>query len=237
MNNTDLNSLENKLGVKFINSKLLSEALTHRSYVNENRGEGLQHNERLEFLGDAVLELVITEFLFKKYEDHPEGDLTSFRAALVKTESLAEEAERLGFGEFIFMSKGEESTGGRQRPYILANTVEAIIGAIYLDQGYETAKKFIIDNIAHKTEDIVNSRLDIDSKSKLQEVAQESVKLTPIYEFISSEGPDHDKTFIMAVKIGENEFGRGKGRSKQEAEQKAAEDALNNWESLVNKYF
>lgn len=235
--NSDLTNFPSKIGVTFKNSALLQEALTHRSFVNENKEQATSHNERLEFLGDAVLELVVTEFLFKTYEDYPEGDLTSFRAALVKTESLAEEAERLQIGEFILMSKGEEATGGRSRPYILANTVEAIIGAIYLDSGYQVSEEFIIKNICYKADNIVKSRLDIDSKSKLQEIAQEVVKITPSYEFLNSKGPDHDKIFEMAVLLGDKVFGKGEGKSKQEAEQKAAQDALENWENLVQKYF
>lgn len=234
--NNDLPNLSSKIGVEFKNTKFIEEALTHRSYVNENK-EIQTHNERLEFLGDAVLELVVTEFLFKTYETYPEGDLTSFRAALVKTESLAEEAERLDLGEFILMSKGEEATGGRTRPYILANTVEAIIGAIYLDSGYQASEEFILKHICYKADMIVKSRLDIDSKSKLQEIAQEVVKITPSYEFVSSKGPDHDKIFEMAVLLGDKAFGRGEGKSKQEAEQNAAENALTNWENLIQKYF
>lgn len=235
--NSELSNFLAKIGINFKNMDLVEEALTHRSYVNENRDKVGNHNERMEYLGDAVLELVVTEFLFRTYETYPEGDLTSFRAALVKTESLAEEAERLGVGEFILMSKGEEATGGRTRPYILANTVEAIIGAIYLDQGYNASEEFILKNICYKIDNIVKSRLDIDSKSKLQEIAQEVVKITPSYEFIKSQGPDHDKIFEMAVMLGEKTFGRGQGKSKQEAEQKAAQDALDNWDSLVQKYF
>lgn len=232
-----VSDLGNKLGITFNNLALLQEALTHRSYVNENKGQSLQHNERLEFLGDAVLELATTEYLFRKYADHKEGALTSFRAALVKTESLAEEAVRLEIGNYILMSKGEEATGGRSRIYILANTMEAIIGAIYLDLGYAAAETFITENISYKADAIVNERLDIDAKSKLQELAQETTRITPSYVYIGSEGPDHNKTFEMAVYIGDYEFGRGKGKSKQEAEQQAAALGIENWNELSNKYF
>lgn len=232
-----VSDLSTKLGISFNNLAYLHEALTHRSYVNENKAQGLQHNERLEFLGDAVLELATTEYLFTKYADYKEGALTSFRAALVKTESLAEEAIRLGIGEYILMSKGEEATGGRSRIYILANTMEAIIGAIYLDSGYATAEAFITKNISYKSDAIVNERLDIDAKSKLQELAQEITRITPSYVFVGSEGPDHNKTFEMAVYIGDHEFGRGKGKSKQEAEQQAASLGIENWDELSSKYF
>ncbi len=237
MKDLKINTLLKKLHIKFKKTELLVEAFTHRSYLNEFRNTGMQHNEKLEFLGDAVLELVATEFLFSKYPDFKEGDLTSFRAALVKTESLAEEAKRLELGEYILMSKGEESTGGRNRPYILANTIEAFIGALYLSEGYEESKKFIIENICYKSDEIISERLDIDAKSKLQEIAQESTKITPNYSLVGSSGPDHNKTFEMAVNIGEYEFGRGTGKSKQDAEQSAAKEALLKWDKLVKKHF
>jgi ribonuclease III len=161
----------------FHNLEMLKEAFTHRSF-------GKKHNERLEFLGDAVLELVITELLFQDFPTRTEGELTSFRAAIVKTESLAEEAIRLGLGEYIFMSKGEEATGGRLRQYILADVLESFIGAIYLDQGYETVKSFINDNLYYKAKKIVELRSDIDAKSKLQELAQERFKETPFYKVV-----------------------------------------------------
>lgn len=227
--NQNLNEFSKNIKVEIKNKELLTEALTHRSYINELKDPSIQHNEKLEFLGDAVLELVVTEFLFNKYPQYKEGDLTSFRAALVKTESLAEEAKKLNMGEYIRMSKGEEATGGRQRPYILANTMEAVIGAMYLSEGYETCKEFIVRVICYKIDQIMQSRLDIDSKSKLQEMAQETTRITPTYKLISAIGPDHDKTFEMAVFIGEVEYGKGKGKSKQEAEQAAAAFALAHW--------
>jgi len=232
-----LNKFAKSIKVTFKQLPLLKEALIHRSYLNELKDPSLQHNERLEFLGDAVLELVVTEFLFNKYPNYKEGELTSFRAALVKTESLAQEAKRLNVGEYIYMSKGEEATGGRNRPYILANTMEAIIGAIYLSEDYKVCKTLILREICYKIEDIINARLDIDAKSKLQELSQENVRITPTYKLISAMGPDHNKTFEMAVLIGENEFATGKGRSKQEAEQEAAKAALKNWTSLLNKFY
>jgi ribonuclease III len=205
------------------NIEFFKEAFTHRSY-------GKDHNERLEFLGDAVLELVVTELLFDQYKDMSEGELTSFRAALVRTQSLSDEALRLNLGDLIRMSKGEEMTGGRARQYILADVFEALIGAIYLDRGYETAKKFIRDNLYYKINEIVKSRSDIDSKSKLQELSQEKFKETPYYKVIKEEGPDHDKTFTVVVVIGEKEYSLGEGKSKQTAEQEAAAKTLENLE-------
>lgn len=202
------------------NIDIFLEAFTHRSFSRH-------HNERLEFLGDAVLELVITELLFQDYKSKMEGELTSFRAALVKTESLAQEAQRLGISEYIRMSKGEEATGGRNRQYILADVFEAFMGAIYLDQGYNAAKVFIEKNIYYKIVEIVSGRLDIDAKSKLQEFAQEKFKATPMYKVVNEEGPDHDKTFTVIVVIGEKEFEKGSGKSKQLAEQEAAMKTLN----------
>lgn len=230
--NKNLQELEEKLKLEFKNKSLLEDALVHRSYHNEG-----ENNERLEFLGDAVLELAVTKFLFHKYADRKEGDLTSFRAALVRTESLSEEAVRLGIGDFIFMSNGEEATGGRTRPYILANTVEAIIGAIYMDQGFDKADEFITREICFKIDEIVKNRLDIDPKSKLQEIVQEQLKITPSYEMIKSEGPDHEKIFTMAVTVNNKKLASAKGDSKQNAEQNAAEIALREWDKLMEKHF
>jgi ribonuclease-3 len=231
-----LKEFEKILGIKIKDYELLQTSLIHRSYLNENRTIS-EHNERLEFLGDAVLELITTEFLFDKYPERTEGDLTSFRAALVKTESLAETAEKLKYGEYIFMSRGEEATGGRSRPYILANTYEAVLGYIYLDQGYTVAKDFVEKTLLPKADEIVAKRLDIDSKSQLQELAQEILRITPTYEVLKEEGPDHEKTFTLGVMIGDYEFGSGSGASKQEAAQAAAAKALQNWEKYVSKYF
>lgn len=233
----DQKRVEQIIGIKINSLEIFTEALTHRSYVNEIKNEKFPHNERLEFLGDAVLEIIITEYLFDKYPEFKEGQLTSLRSALVKTESLAFEAEKLQIGELIIMSKGEESTGGRNRPYILANTMESIIGALYKDSGYEAVKAFIIEKIAYKTDAIFDSRADVDSKSKLQEMSQEILKITPAYVLVSAEGPDHAKTFEMSVNIETNSFGIGKGKSKQEAEQDAAKKALKSWDKLVKKYY
>ena len=224
MKKTEMNKIEEfekGIGITFVNKQLLKDALTHRSYVNEHK-ECKTHNERLEFLGDAVLELVVSDYLFNKFLTRPEGELTSFRSALVKTESLADTATTLNIGEYMFLSKGEEDTGGRTKNYLLANTFEAIIGAMYLDQGYTACKEFIYAHLLEKLGDIVKNRLDIDSKTKIQEMAQAKYKVTPIYEVIEQKGPDHDKEFTVVVKINSNVIGEGKGSSKQRAEEDAA---------------
>lgn len=226
--NRRMNSIDEfkkNIAVEFKDNDLLLLALTHRSYVNEHRSV-TQHNERLEFLGDAVLELITSDYLFNTYPDRAEGDLTSFRAALVRTESLAETALNIGVGENIRLSKGEEDTGGRSKSYLLANALEAIIGAIYLDQGYEKAKEFVHTFLIKKIDHIVANRLDIDSKTKIQELAQAKYKVTPFYEVIEEEGPDHDKKFTVVVKINEKEIGKGIGTSKQKAEEEAAKEGV-----------
>ncbi len=230
-----LSKFQKKLKVKFDDLKLLKQSLIHKSYLNEVREKGASHNERLEFLGDAVLELIVTKYLFDHYPDRAEGELTSFRAAIVRTESLAGTAEELDFGEFIYMSKGEEATGGRKRPFILANTFESVIGAIYLDQGLDEASTFLHQTLIPKIEKIVKNRLDIDAKSKLQEISQEKVKETPTYTLVSEEGPDHEKTFTVAVTIKSIELKKGRGKSKQEAEQNAAKTTLKHWDEVVKK--
>lgn len=222
----DFSLLEQRLGLSFSNIGLLVEALTHRSYLNEHREYAGNHNERLEFLGDAVLELASTDFLFKKFPAKPEGDLTSYRAALVNTVSLAESAQALGVGEFLLLSKGESRDTGRARDVILADAFEAIIGAIYLDAGYAPAEAFIMKNLCAKIDDIIAKRSYQDAKSRFQEIAQEKRSITPNYETLSEVGPDHAKIFTVGVFIGDKEIARGEGQSKQEAEQKAAEAGL-----------
>ncbi len=201
-------------------------AVTHRSYLNEHREATWDHNERLEFLGDAVLELVVTDFLFHKYPEKPEGELTAVRAALVNTVSLSAAAEELGVNDFLLMSKGEAKDVGRARQYILANVFEACIGAIYLDQGYAQAQQFIASRLFAKTDEIVRQRLWQDAKSRFQELAQEEVSVTPTYETIAQVGPDHDRIFTVGVYLRQELIAEGKGRSKQEAEQQAAEAAI-----------
>ena len=214
----------------FQNSQLLNTALTHRSALNEFPDISPESNERLEFLGDAVLELVTTEYLFETFKEEQEGVLTSYRSALVKTGTLAEIAIDLKLGEKLNMSKGEEATGGRNNPALLANTMEAVIGALYLDQGYEVVKKFISESLLWKVEEIVSKKLYKDPKSLLQEVVQAKSLGTPIYEVISEEGPDHDKVFTVGVYINDAITGQGTGKSKQLAQQAAASEALKEYE-------
>ena len=222
----EFKSFESKIGVTFKNQQLLETAFTHRSYLNENRADGREHNERLEFLGDAVLELVVTEFLYKKYPEKPEGELTALRAALVNTVSIADAAAKLGMNEYLLLSRGEAKDTGRARGIILANAFEAVIGAIYLDQGYKPAYDFIDAQLFHKTDEVVEKKLWQDAKSKLQEIAQERLAVTPTYELVNQTGPDHDKIFVVAAYLGREKTALGEGRSKQEAEQQAAENAL-----------
>ncbi len=223
----DFSTFAKQLGLSFNNLDLLIEALTHRSYLNEHRDYTGAHNERLEFLGDAVLELAATDFLFKKFPAKPEGELTAYRAALVNTVSLAESAQALGINDYLLLSKGESKDTGRARDVILADVFEAIIGAIYLDSGYEAAEAFIAKNLYTKIDDVIAKRSYQDAKSRFQELAQEKRGVTPNYETLSEVGPDHNKRFTVGVFIGASEIARGEGASKQEAEQSAAQNALN----------
>lgn len=222
----DFSPFEKKIGHDFKNKSFIEAAFTHRSYLNENREPGREHNERLEFLGDAVLELVVTAYLYAKYPDKPEGELTSFRAALVNTVSISDAATKLGMNEFLLLSRGESKDIGRARSIILANAFEAVIGALYLDAGYEAAEKFIAEQLFYKTDEVVEKRLWQDAKSRFQEMAQEKVGVTPRYEVVSQSGPDHEKRFVTGVYLGGLQIAKGEGRSKQEAEQAAAEAAL-----------
>ncbi|MFM2330822.1 MAG: hypothetical protein RLZZ26_329 [Candidatus Parcubacteria bacterium] len=222
----DFSTFASKIGITFSNIDLLVEAFTHRSYLNEHREYAGSHNERLEFLGDAVLELAATNFLFKKYPTRTEGELTSYRAALVNTVSLAESAQSLGINEYLLLSRGESKDTGRAREVILADAFEAIIGAIYLDQGFAAAESFIAQNLFGKIEGVIAKRSYQDAKSRFQEIAQEKRGTTPRYETLSQEGPDHAKLFTVGVFIGTEEVARGEGQSKQEAEQSAAQAGL-----------
>lgn len=222
----DYTVFEKKIDIIFKDKDLLINAFTHRSYINEHSGSGLEHNERLEFLGDAVLELVTTHELFIRYPQTPEGELTAYRAALVNTNSIAEAGEALGMNEYLLLSKGEAKDTGKARSVIIADTFEALIGAIYLDQGYDAAKKFIVTTLMGKIEEIVEKNLWRDAKSLLQEKAQESEGITPIYKIIEEKGPDHDKHFTAGAYIGSRLLAKGRGKSKQEAEQDAARKAL-----------
>jgi len=222
----DISALEEILGVEFKNKDYLLSAMTHRSYLNEHKEAKQDHNERLEFLGDAVLELVITDFLFNKYPDKPEGELTAVRAALVNTNSLAEASTKLGLNDYLLLSKGEAKDTGRARVYILANSFEAVIGALYMDQGYAVAKDFISRQLFAQTDKIVEKRLWQDAKSRFQEMAQERAGVTPNYETLNQVGPDHDRVFTVGVFLGDKKIAEGTGRAKQEAEQAAAEKAI-----------
>lgn len=223
----DLKVLQKKLKIEFKDESLLKQALVHRSYLNEHPDFGVGHNERLEFLGDAVLEIVITEFLYLKFVDTPEGDLTNWRASLVNAKMLYEIAPSLGIEDYLYLSKGESRDKGKKsRQFILANTVEAIIGAIYLDQGIEAAKRFIIDNIACNLDAVLANQVFLDPKSHFQEKAQEHKGITPHYEIIEEQGPDHNKIFTVGLYLGEELVITGTGSSKQEAQVDAAAEGI-----------
>ena len=222
----DFSTFSQKINVSFKNSDLLVEAFTHRSYLNEHREYAGSHNERLEFLGDAVLELATTDFLFKKFPTKSEGELTSYRAALVNTVALAAASAALGVNEYLLLSKGESKDTGRARDVILADAFEAIIGAIYLDQGYAAAETFVANNLFEKIGEVISKRSYQDGKSRFQELAQEKKGITPRYDTLSEVGPDHAKLFTVGVFIGTEEIARGEGQSKQEAEQAAAQAGL-----------
>lgn len=221
-----LKTFEDAIGVTFNDAKILRQAFTHRSYLNEHRGETAGHNERLEFLGDAVLELVSTHFLYEKFPESTEGELTAYRAALVNAVTCAEVASELGMNDYLLLSRGEAKDNGRARAVLLANAFEALVGAIYVDQGYDAASTFINTFLLPKIDDIVRKRLWQDPKSTLQEKAQETEGATPSYAVIKESGPDHDKHFLVGVYVKEELFGQGEGKSKQEAEQDAARAAL-----------
>lgn len=221
----NVDKIEKVIGVEFKKKEFLKTAFTHRSYLNENKTVKEQ-NERLEYLGDAVLEFLVSKYLYKTYPKRQEGDLTSFRSAIVKTETLADTARSMNYGKYILMSRGEGNTGGRDKDYLLANTFESVLGAIYLDRGMTVCEKFLKSVLFPRIKDIVSNRLDIDPKTKFQEIAQDLYKITPDYEIISETGPDHNKRFIMAVYLGSKEHGRGSGTSKQRAEEDAAQSAL-----------
>lgn len=225
METQDLSKLEATLDVRFSDMTFLETALTHRSFLNENPDTKLPHNERLEFLGDAVLELVVTEHLYKTY-NLPEGDLTNLRAAIVRGEMLSKIAHKWDLDVFLRLSKGERRDTGKARQYILANAVEAIIGAVYLDQGYEAAGKLVARDVISQLPDVLKKGLHVDAKSHFQELAQEKYRETPTYKILSESGPDHAKEFVVGAYLGAQLWGEGKGTSKQEAEQAAARAAL-----------
>lgn len=222
----DFSKFERKVKIQFKDKTLLKQAFVHRSYVNEHPKLGFSHNERMEFLGDAVLELAVTEYLYKKYPDATEGDLTSYRASLVNAVTLGTAATELGMNEYLLLSKGETKDTGRARQDILANTYEAFIGAIYLDQGYVKANKFIAESIFGRIDEIIKKGLWKDAKSAFQEKAQDHVGITPVYKVLSEAGPDHDKQFTTGVFLKGEIVAEGRGKSKQDAEQEAAQNAL-----------
>lgn len=221
---------KNIIGIEFNDINLLLTAFTHRSYLNEHRKTVFVHNERMEFLGDAVLELVVTEFLYSSFKE-PEGILTNWRSALVRTESIGAAAARLGYEPLLRLSRGEKRGSDRARAQILANTYEAVVGAIYLDQGYDASRKFIEKSLLSTFEEILKTGSWMDPKSHLQELAQSLESSTPTYKVLEEEGPDHDKTFTIGVFVSGKLCGQGVGPSKQIAQQKAAEKALEEFES------
>ncbi|MCP4355215.1 MAG: ribonuclease III [Proteobacteria bacterium] len=215
-----------ELGLEFKDAGLLKQAFVHRSYLNEHHSFSMEHNERLEFLGDAVLELVVTEFLYKNYKN-PEGEMTNWRASLVNSQSLAETGRELKLEKYLLLSKGEsKDKNPKARNYILANTVEAVIGAIYLDSGFEPTAEFITKHILAKLPNILKNKLYLDSKTHFQELSQEKFGITPTYRLISEEGPDHNKIFEIGVYIGNDLIAKGGGSSKQEAQMDAAAEGL-----------
>lgn len=214
------------LGISITNGALFQEAMTHRSYLNEHKQYPYPHNERLEFLGDAVLELVVTEALYAEFPKKPEGELTALRAALVNSDMLSSIGDSLGLESFLLMSRGEAKDKGRARTYLVANAVEAVIGALYLDQGYTAAKEFITDQVLSRLSDVVSGKLYTDPKSRFQELAQEKLSVTPSYQVIKEWGPDHDRRFVAGVFLGEALVAEGEGLSKQEAQREAAKNAL-----------
>jgi ribonuclease III len=222
----DFSKLEKKLKIKFKNKDLLTQAFVHRSYLNENPDLSFSHNERLEFLGDAVLELAVTEYLFKKYPEKPEGELTSWRAALVNAKMLSEVAQKLEFNDFLLLSKGESKETGKARQFILANTIEAFIGSLYLDRGFEACRKFIEGSVIAELPRVFEDHLFRDAKSLFQEKAQEKVGITPTYKVLKEWGPDHAKHFIIGVFLRNELAAEGEGSSKQEGEEEAASKAL-----------
>jgi ribonuclease-3 len=227
-------SFEKAIDVEFENKKLLQRALTHKSFPNENKTLALKDNERLEFLGDSVLSLSVSTYIFKKFADFPEGELAKMRAVVVSAPILAEAAKKINLGDYLFLGKGEEMTGGRERDSILADAMEAIFGALYLDQGFIAAGEFVLSLLKEDIINVAEGNHIQDYKTMLQEVIQQDGNLRPEYEVIDEEGPDHNKTFIVAVKIEDNSLGSGQGSSKKEAEQEAAKFALHKLNKLEN---
>lgn len=232
MSNTNLSDLESELGLNFKNKGLLERVFIHRSYLNENKGRNLEHNERMEFLGDAVLELAVTEYLYNHYQ-HPEGVLTNWRSAIVRGKSLSDEAKRLELDRLLQTSRGEAKNEGKAKDLLLANCFEALIGAIYLDQGYDTAFSFVEKNVIYKLDDIIKGGQHIDPKGRFQELTQEKWSVTPNYVVLSESGPDHNKIFKVGLYLNDKLISEGGGSSKQIAQVDAAKAALEIWDSIV----
>ena len=228
----DIELFEKQVGIVFKDKNLLKQAFTHRSYLNENPDSDLYHNERLEFLGDAVLELIVTEHLYKNYPDKPEGELTTWRAALVNARMLAIVAKDLKLGEYLLLSHGEARETGKARDYILANATEALLGALYLDQGLKACKIIIEQYVLSKLPQVLEEKLFEDAKSQFQELAQEKIGITPSYQVLKEWGPDHEKNFEVGVALEKKLIAKGVGTSKQEAEQEAAKAALKKQENI-----
>lgn len=231
MDQEKLNQLEEKIGIKFSNRELLERVFIHRSYLNEVKDPNLKHNERLEFLGDAVLELAVTEYLYNKY-DEPEGILTNLRSAIVRGKSLSDEAKKHGLDELLLTSRGEAKNVGKAKDLLLANAFEALIGAIYLDKGYEKAKAFIEKHVIYKLDEVIKNGQNIDPKGRFQELAQDKYSITPTYEVISQSGPDHNKHFVVGLCLNDKEIARGEGSSKQAAQIEAAVNSLEVWDQI-----
>lgn len=227
-----LEELEKALKLEFKQKNLLKTAFTHRSYLNEHSGEKLFHNERLEFLGDSVLGFIVSEYLYREYPNRPEGDLTNFRSSIVNARTLSEVARKLNLGKYLLLSKGEEATGGRDRQYLLANTFEALLGAIYLDSGLKHCEELINNHLLPLLPEIIDQGAYKDFKSGLQETAQEKFNTTPTYKVLEELGPDHDRTFRVGVFLNDKEIGQGTGKSKQQAEQEAASQALEKFDGI-----
>ena len=222
----DKEKLGKVLNLKIIDTAIFIRAFTHRSFLNENKSLEINSNERLEFLGDAVLQFLSSEYLFKTYTKNPEGDLTSYRASIVNTTSLGFEAKRLGYGDFLLLSKGEEANGGRENEYILANSFEAVLGAIFLSFGIEVCRTFLEESLFYKVAEIVSSGSFRDSKSHFQEISQELKNITPTYKVIKEWGPDHNKRFEVGVYLDKKLIATGQGSSKQRAESDAASKGI-----------
>ncbi len=222
----DFTPFEESIGITFNDKKHLMQAFIHRSYINENPKSGLEQNERLEFLGDAVVELVVTDYLYRTYPTHHEGDLTAYRSALVNAVIMGEVASDLHMNDYLLLSKGEQKDTGRARQTILANTYESFIGALYLDQGYKVCEEFVTRTLLARLETIISTKSWKDPKSLIQEEAQERLGVTPSYQVIGEVGPDHDKHFTIGIFFHDKKIAEGKGKSKQEAQQNAAQAAL-----------